>query len=280
MTGVILNADDYAMTAGISEAILSLAGAERLSATSAIVTTSHWPADARAVMRLRDRMAIGLHLNLTFGRPLGAMPRFAPEGIFPDPDAVTRLALIGRIDRREVAAEIARQLEFFESEAGFPPDFVDGHHHVHALPMIRSELIAVLRRRFPTGGPLLRDPADAPLRIVRRGVAVRKAFTAALLSAGFRRLAKANGFVTNRGFAGFSTFGALPYASEFDAFLVDRGPRHMIMCHPGLPDDELGDADSIRHRRPEEFALLSRREDIPGLLWRPERAPRASGFPW
>jgi predicted glycoside hydrolase/deacetylase ChbG (UPF0249 family) len=280
MSGVILNADDYAMTQGISDAILALAEAGRLSATSAIVTTRHWPAHAREAVLRRDRIAIGLHLNLTFGAPLGAMPSLAPDGIFPGPGAIVRNASARRLDRAEIRGEIERQLDRFEAEAGFPPDFVDGHHHVHVLPGVRDELLAAMGERFPAGGPLVRDPFDSPARILRRRVAAGKALTAAWLGAGFRRAAEAAGFPTNRGFSGFSTFGAVPYADEFDAFLVAPGPRHMIMCHPGLPDDELGDSDTIRHRRPEEYALLSRRDDIPDIIWRPERAAEANVFPW
>ena len=278
--GVILNADDYAMTRGISEGILALAEAGRLSATSAIVTTDNWRSDAGAAIKLRGRFALGLHLNLTFGKPLGPMRRLATDGILPSPDVLMGRALSRRIDRAEVGAEIERQLDRFEEAVGYPPDFVDGHHHAHVLPGVRDELIAALKRRFPNGGPLVRDPSDKVTAILRRRVAAGKALSVALLSLGLRPLVEASRFAVNAGFSGFSTFGAVPYAKEFDAFLAARGPRHMIMCHPGLPDEELGDRDSIRHRRAEEHQVLATREDIPGLIWRPNRAADATGFPW
>lgn len=278
--GVILNADDYAMTRGISEGILALAEAGRLSATSAVVTTDHWRSDAGAAIKLRDRFAVGLHLNLTFGKPLGAMPHLAPSGILPSPDVLIGRAVSRRIDRKEIGAEIERQLDRFEEAAGYPPDFVDGHHHAHILPGIRDELVAALQRRFPNGGPLVRDPSDTATAILRRRVAAGKALSASILSLGLRRLVEASHFAVNAGFSGFSTFGAVPYAKEFEAFLVALGPRPMIMCHPGLPDEELGDRNSIRHRRTEEHQVLATREDIPGLIWRPNRAADATGFPW
>ena len=43
---LILCADDYALTEGVSRAIGELAAARRLSATSVMVTTPHWPAAA------------------------------------------------------------------------------------------------------------------------------------------------------------------------------------------------------------------------------------------
>jgi predicted glycoside hydrolase/deacetylase ChbG (UPF0249 family) len=277
---IILCADDFAMTRGISEAILSLAEAGRLSATSVIVTTGHWPGQAKPVMRLRDRFAVGLHLNLTFGRPLGPMPDLAPDDVLPRPDTLIRRTVIGRFDRGEIAAEVERQLDRFEAEAGFPPDFVDGHHHAHIFPGVRNIVVAALKRRFPSGGLLLRDPSDNPVRIVRRRIAAGKALSAAILAVGFRQIAMAGGFLINAGFSGFSTFGAVPYAREFDAMLQYPGPRHITMCHPGFADDELGSRDSIAHRRQEEYAVLSTHLNIPSMLWRPDRLRDAAGSLW
>lgn len=279
MTAPILCADDYALTRGISDGILALAEAGRLSATSAMVNTPHWPAVAAAAVSLRDRFALGLHLTLTFGAPLGPMSRLAPAGELPPPDKIVARAVARLIDRDEIADEIERQLDRFEAVAGVPPDFVDGHHHVHALPGIRDALADVLSRRFPSGGPLVRDPADRAAAIVRRRVASGKALTAAMLSLGFRQTMAAAGFATNRGFSGYSTFGTVPYAAEFAAFLIEPGSRPLIMCHPGLADGELGAADEIAARRPEEHAYLSTRPDLAALIWH-VGGRDAAGFPW
>ena len=276
---VILIADDFAMTRGISDGILGLAEAGRLSGTSAMVNMPHWPAMAARAVALRDRFALGMHLNLTFGRPLGPMPRLAPSGDLPPPETVVGRAVSRAIDTAEVAAEIERQLDRFEAVAGVAPDFIDGHHHVHVLPGIRRVLTDVLRRRFPSGGPLIRDPADRVLAILSRRVVAGKALTAAMLAFGFRRLIEQAGFATNRGFSGYSTFGAVPYATEFEAFLIAPGARPMIMCHPGLTDDELGDADEIAARRPEELACLAGRAGLPDLIWHVGKRDAAC-FPW
>ena len=90
---------------------------------------------------------------------------------------------------------------------------------------------------------------------------------------------EAGGFLTNQGFSGFSTFGSVPYAEEFPTFLLDAGPRPMIMCHPGFPDAELGDRDSIAARRPEERGFLAIESGLPELIWRPATRD-AAGFPW
>jgi len=268
---IFLCADDFALTQGISEGILSLAEAGQLSGTSAIVTTPHWRNQAKAVAGLRNQLALGLHLNLTFGRPLGPMPQLAPDGILPPPYTFIRRALTGNIDREEISSEIDRQLDRFISEMGFAPDFVDSHHHTHIFPGVREAFIDVLKQRFRRTKLLIRDPSDTPGRILRRYVGAAKALSVAMLTVGFRKLALANRFLLNVGFSGYSTFGTIAYAREFDSFLLDRGSRHMIMCHPGFADSELEGRDSKAERRLEEYAVLSTRSDISSIIWRPNR---------
>jgi predicted glycoside hydrolase/deacetylase ChbG (UPF0249 family) len=190
---LVLCADDYALTEGVSRGIEELACAGRLSATSVMTTTRHWPAHATRIGALRDKLAVGLHFNLTLGTPRGPMPSLAPTGRLPKVGALTARALRGAIDRAEIAAELDRQLDAFETALGHPPDFLDGHQHVHALPGVRSGVLATLARRYPDRRLLLRDPADTPRRIVQRAASVPKALILAALACGFGRAARRAG---------------------------------------------------------------------------------------
>ena len=111
---IILCADDYAITEGVSRAIGELAAAQRLSATSVLVTSQHWPATAPRLDVHRRHLSVGLHLDLTLGTPLGPMPKLAPNGKFPGLQALLARALLGLVDREEIGKEIARQLDRFE----------------------------------------------------------------------------------------------------------------------------------------------------------------------
>jgi len=271
-TRIILCADDYAMTEGVSAGIEELIAAGRLSATSALVTSGHWPSHARRLAPWRPSIAIGLHFNLTLGTPLGAMPHLAPAGTFPTLGALTRTALLGRLDAAEIAAEFTRQLDRFEDELGFSPDIVDGHQHVHTLPQVRRAVVSVLARRYPMAKPMLRDPADSPVAIAARGAAVPKALGLAALSAGFGARARALGFVTNKGFSGVSPFDErVPYGEEFRRFLLRPGPLHLVMCHPGYPDAELARIDNLVARRRTELETLRSAPDLPASVRRPSR---------
>ncbi|NNM72674.1 ChbG/HpnK family deacetylase [Enterovirga sp. DB1703] len=239
---IVLCADDYAMNEGVSRGILALAQMGRISATSAMTNAPGWPELAKRLDPLAGRIGTGLHLTLTWGGPLGAMPQLAPGGRLPGLRAVVEGSLSGRLPLGEVADEIGRQLDAFRQATGREPDFVDGHQHVHALPGIRQAVLGVLAARGLAGRLWLRDPADRPSAIIRRRVAAPKALLVAALSRGFGAQAGMAGFRTNRGFSGFSPFDpARDLHRDFAACLVAAGPAHLVMCHPG----EIGAAEGL-----------------------------------
>lgn len=263
----VLCADDFALTAGVSRSILALLAAGKLSATGAMTNRPHWRELAAELAAFSGKADLGLHLNLTCAAPLSAMPTVAPGGALPKLGELAPRALRSGTARREIAGEIARQLDAFEQHLGRAPDFVDGHQHVHVLPGIRRAVLDAVARRYPPGSVYLRDPSDSVSAIRARGVAVGKALTVAGLAAGLRRAAARRGIPTNRGFAGFSPFDARrAFADDLKAFLVRPGPVHLVMCHPGHVDDELATLDPVVTTRPLEHAALMAFEPPPG--WR------------
>jgi chitin disaccharide deacetylase len=265
MTRFVLCADDFAMTAGVSRAIVELAAAQRLSATGAMTNRPHWRVWAPEIAAHAATLDIGVHLNLTCAAPLGPMPVLAPGGELPRLGQIIRAGLMSAAARAEIAAEIARQLDAFEEVMGCAPDFIDGHQHVHAMPGLRGLVLAELVRRYPHAKPYLRDPADSIGAIRARGVAVRKALTISGLAAGSGAAAMAAGFATNQGFAGVSPFDpARDFAADMAGFLVEPGPRHLVMCHPGHVDDELLRLDPVVATRPIELEALHRQTWLDG----------------
>ena len=279
---LILCADDYALTEGVSRAVGELAAARRLSATSVMVTTPHWPATAARLRVHRSHLAIGLHLNLTLGKPLAAMPRLAPDGRFPGRGVLIPLALLGIVNRDEIAGEVERQLEAFEKGFGFPPDHIDGHEHMHVLPGIRQPLLDIVSRRYSGAKPLIRDPSDRwQATAARRASSRVKAVVVGVLALGFAAAAQRKGLPTNEGFSGFSRFDlATPYAQELADATVAPGPRHIIMCHPGHPDAELAKIDAVVDRRRMEYDALMRDVTLPERIWRPARSADGPPVDW
>ena len=280
---IILCADDFAISEGVSAGIEALADERRLSATSALVTLPTWAAHSVRLARLRSQLALGLHLNLTLGAPLSAMPKLAPQGRLPALNGLIKRALLGRLDVAEIAREIDRQLDHFEQATGTTPDFVDGHQHAHVLPGVRTALLRVLQMRYPATTPdrralLVRDPGDRVSAIVARGTEPVKALVIAALAIGFGGAVRRAGFATNSGFSGVSSFDEQrAFADELARFLSRPGARHLVMCHPGFPDAGLAALDPHTHRRRQEFDALMAADGLVEAIWHVDR--RQAGEP-
>lgn len=241
------------MSAGILEAL----AAGRLNATGAMTNRPNWKTAARDLRALEGAGALfGVHLNMTLGAPLAAGAALAPSGVFPQLSTYLR----GKVSREavaEIAQEIRAQLDAFEQEMGRPPDFVDGHQHVHVLEPVRGLLLEEAQRRGYAGKAWLRDSADRTARILKRGVETKKALALAWLARGFAKEARARGFEVNDGFSGFSAFDpSRDYGADFARYLAQPGGRHLVMCHPGHVDDELRSADPVTTTREQELAFL------------------------
>jgi hypothetical protein len=260
---VVLCADDFGITEGVSRGILDLARQSRLSATSAMVNRPWWPRLGPVLRAFEGRFGVGLHLNLTLGEPLGTLPHLAAAGILPGLSAVLRRGLARQLPADEIDAEIDRQLNAFEAVLRRPPDFVDGHQHVHVLPGVRAALLRALQDRAWGGRVWLRDPSDRLGSILQRRVAASKALTVRALASGFAGQARASGFVVNEGFSGFSPFDpARDVAADFDRFFDRLGPQPVIMCHPGHADEELRALDPVVEMREREYAYLASEEFV------------------
>jgi chitin disaccharide deacetylase len=236
---------------------VELAEMGRLSATGAMTNMPGWRRAARSLMPLRDRIAVGLHLNFTAGSPLGPVPRLAPSGRFPDLKDLLPKALKRQLPGGEIAQEISRQIEAFEEALGHAPAFVDGHQHVHVLPAIRPALIQALNARGYAGRVWLRDPSDKAMAILRRPIGRSKALIVKSLARGFARSAHAAGFRTNKGFSGFAPLDlSVPAARVFEEAFSKLGAHPLVMCHPGYVDDELRALDPALQSRVEELNYL------------------------
>ncbi|RFB81319.1 ChbG/HpnK family deacetylase [Methylovirgula sp. 4M-Z18] len=272
-----LCADDFALSPAVSRGILEALAAGRVTATSVMTTRPSWPHVAADVKAYADRVDIGLHLNLTMGRPCEAMPTFAPNGNLPLMSALLPRARRGELPEAEIRAEIARQCDAFEAAMGCAPDFVDGHQHVQILPGIRDWLLEDMARRGWQGRAWIRDSSDALARILLRRNSYKKALMLKFLARGFADLARGRGFAVNDGFAGFSHFDAArDYSADFKHYLQYPGRTHLVMCHPGYVDDELASLDQVTATREHELRFLLSERFVEALKQNGARLRRMS----
>ncbi len=253
----ILIADDYGLTEGVSRAILSLLASGRISGTGSMTNQSGWPELAKNLAPYYGKAELGLHVTLTLGRPLGPMPLLAPTGDLPTLGQILKASLLGNLSKREISAEITRQIAEFDAQTGRLPDFIDGHQHVHILPTIRSALWEAIEQYRPGWRPWLRNPADHLGAIMARGVSVGKSLFIAFLAQGFVVSAKKRGFLVNDSFSGVSDFDPKgDFAGDFRRYLLVSGERHLVMCHPGHSDAALAALDPVTTARDLEFEFL------------------------
>ena len=161
---LIINADDFGISRGVNIGIMEAVEAGVVTSASMVVNL---PGFGDAVERARSRHApsLGLHLNLTAGRPLTAVPsltRLSTGEFYPLPMLVARASL-GLLDSSDIVNECQAQIDRM-TEAGFRPTHLDSHRHVHAHPAISP---AVFRAASTRGILQVRDPRE-PLRINAR----------------------------------------------------------------------------------------------------------------
>jgi predicted glycoside hydrolase/deacetylase ChbG (UPF0249 family) len=283
---IILCADDYGLSEGVSRGIVELCREERLSATSAMVTFSRWEQDAEQLRALRNQTALGLHLNLTLGRPLvpaDGAGHLDEDGRFLAVGKLIRRAAFSKLRKTKsfraqlnahaVRAECHAQIAAFRDAVGALPDFIDGHQHVHVLYQIRPALLDAITGFKWLRPPLIRVPSsEGPwYRAPRRGWGKRG--VVAGLSTGFRRQLEQAGLPTNDTFAGFSSFElGTDYSVELIGEFDNAGRGHLVMCHPGYVDEELMQrGDPLVERREEELRGIMAIDDLPERIWHPQR---------
>jgi predicted glycoside hydrolase/deacetylase ChbG (UPF0249 family) len=237
-----LCADDYAQSPEISRGILELIDAGRLSATSVFSQAPHWPEAARALEH--KNIDVGLHISLT--------EPFAP-GHHPLPYWLLRSQL-HMLSRNELRTRILTQIDAFTHQTGRLPDYLDGHQHVHALPVVRQALLdaIALRWRGQARMPYVRRPD----RLADTGDTGLKAGILKTCCRGFSRTLQQQKLEGPAWFAGlYSLRPDADYPALMRRWLERCPDQGLIMCHPGLAAND--PQDPIGLTRPQEYRYLA-----------------------
>ncbi len=146
---LIVNADDFGLTPGVSQGILEAHRRGIVSSTTVLANLAPGPELDAAALACPD-LGVGLHVNLTWGAPVSpaaTVPSLVDgDGRFHrDLRVVEERALPDEV-RREVEA----QVEAFRRRFGRAPTHLDSHHHVHRLAPIMEPVLGVaLAFRLP-----------------------------------------------------------------------------------------------------------------------------------
>ena len=258
MPALCICVDDFGLFAGITSAVLKLAEQDVVNATSCMVGAPRWRSDA-APLRNLARFDVGLHLDFT------EHPLLAPRRSLA---VLIAASHAGALDAALLRRETRAQFDAFEAVMGRLPDFIDGHQHVHQLPMIRVALMEEIERRYRglPRKPWLRSTRRARCTVAGAGERFKASFIEQIGARALSVLAASAGLVQNRHLLGVYDFsgGAARYEALLQTWILTAAPRDLLMCHQSSAKAEPGDPLAAARRA--EFEVLSRPGFVDQLL--------------
>jgi len=125
---LIVNADDFGLTSGVSRGILEAHRAGIVTSTTVIVNR---PIDPALLDELgASGLGVGLHLNLTLGPPVSD-PKRVPSLVDAEGKFIRDAREVaGRASKDEARIELGTQIDVFRRRLGRFPTHLDTHHHV------------------------------------------------------------------------------------------------------------------------------------------------------
>ncbi len=258
---LIINADDFGLTAGVNRAVLELNAACILPSTTLMATGAAFR-DAVHGAFMQPTLGVGCHVVLVDGQPASLaadLPTLAPGGRFRSSLATfVRALFAGRISPREIEQEATAQIRRVQ-ESGLTVTHVDSHTHTHIFPGVLAPL---LRAAHACQVPAIRNPFEPTWsrRIASTAPAARamEVRVLGIFHRGFRQSVRRAGLATTDGALGVLATGTL------DAETLGRLLRALpsgtweLVCHPGYVDTALQQPGPrlLASREVERAALL------------------------
>ena len=270
MKRLIVNADDFGLTVKVNQAIVDGHCSGLISSASLLANGEAFDS-AVALSRQAPRLGVGVHLNLTEGKPValssGISSLVNGQGFFArKPAKLWGAIILGRVSTVDIEKELRAQIEKVLA-AGIVPTHLDSHKHVHALPALGRMAIRLahqygipairrLGERWSALGCLLRRFPQAKTRIFRQ---LLNSCMLAVVSRGWSRELRRAGIACAEHFYGLTPTGFL------DEDLLREILRHLpdgtseLMCHPGFVDQALRQTPTrLLQQREVEYQALTR----------------------
>jgi predicted glycoside hydrolase/deacetylase ChbG (UPF0249 family) len=227
---LIVNADDFGRAEAIDRGIRR-AHREGIVTSATLMTNAPATTHAARLARETPALDVGVHLVLTYARPLSDPSRLRSlvrdDGSFPRPTEL----LQRDIDRDEALAEYRAQFARARDLIGRMPTHVDSHHWVHDHPALSWALCQLARE---TGAAARTH--DAKQRDEYRASGVR---------------------TPDRFIRSFQHEGHVSVDSLVAIIDGLEDGTSELMCHPGEPDADLEATSGYAQLRPVELATLT-----------------------
>lgn len=245
MRSIVLIADDFGLSPAVDVGIIELVACGRLSGFGCLTQLPRWSNAVKALDLAQLKVGsiqIGLHLNLSQG--------FGDAWHHPLPRLIAG-AYAGLLPRDRIRESLRIQWDRFTQALGRPPDYVDGHQHVHQLPIVRDCLLELLEMESTSLWVRITSPVIAPKP------AIKGWMIAHLGAEKLRQQALRQGVATNGNFGGIYGFDQTQkgYAELMQRWLKAANDGTVIMCHPGRAA-RISRDDPIAPARAHELGFL------------------------
>jgi predicted glycoside hydrolase/deacetylase ChbG (UPF0249 family) len=250
---LIITADDLGIGPATSRGIVEVAARDRVTASTLLVNSPYAEHGLRLWRSAGQPCELGLHFCLTNEEPISPSGRVASlvdqSGRFHSPAGLLGRLLSRQIDYDHLRTELTAQYRRFCELLGHAPTVINGHHHVHALPLVR-EVVADLLRRGGVKPFVRRVHLSWGQVFAQPGQIVTRAMLKALCR-------------PVPGTLGADSFAFLPTLdspSQLDRFFrsLAKLPGQVVelCCHPGYPDETLEGRDPLTSQRVGQLHLL------------------------
>lgn len=155
MPQLIVNGDDLGFSPGVNQGILTAHQEGIVTSTTVMINLDYAAEGLALAQKEAPNLGIGLHINLTYGRPVSSHVRTLVDenGYFYPETRLLDVAL--GFDEDELYEEIAAQIERFVALTGHPPTHLDSHYHVAFLHPLALKATLTLAEEY--GGLPLRE---------------------------------------------------------------------------------------------------------------------------
>ncbi|HZS28648.1 MAG TPA: ChbG/HpnK family deacetylase [Candidatus Angelobacter sp.] len=265
MRRLIINADDFGLTAGVNRAIAEANRCGVLTSATMMANARAF-AEAAVLAKSQPRLKTGCHVVLIDGDPVSANLPSLTNGSSRFRTSLKQFAVAAvrrQISVDEIQQEAEAQIRKIQSQ-GITLTHIDSHKHTHMFPYV---LRPVLRAAKACGIRAVRNPFE-PLRAWPHSAVLgtpalwlRSAgVTAFQMFAGdFRRAIKEEGMLSTDGTVGIAATGKLDQKMLLRILAALPEGTWELVCHPGYSDADLQAAGTrlTTSRETELAALIS-----------------------
>jgi hopanoid biosynthesis associated protein HpnK len=261
---LIVNADDFGLTAGVNRAIVE--GNRQGVITSATLMANAQASEAAIdLARAQPGLKTGCHVVLIDGVPLSANLPSLTNGSARFRSSLKEFAIAAvrkKLAVEEIEREVEAQVRKLQS-SGITLTHVDSHKHTHMFPHVLRPLLRVARA---CGIRAVRNPFEPmrswPSRMVLAtpGLWLRSVGVTVfgMFAAEFRRAIKEQGIVSTDGTVGIAVTGLLDQPKLLRIFEALPEGTWELVCHPGYSDADLQSAGTrLTQSREIELAALT-----------------------